>query len=80
MVKARQYLPFVLEAMKHKTRVLARTYQLDGDFFAVFIVGPDSAVDFTHSASADFFDELIGTDPVPNPGLNLLRKVKGELS
>ena len=60
MIKARENLPLVPESVQDETGVLPRTHQFDGDLFAKLVVGPNGAVDFSHSAEAEFFHDLVG--------------------
>src|SRR5580700_3984678 len=63
MIQAGKHLSFILETTMHKLGVLSRPHQLDRNLLAIVIIGAECAVYLSHSTYANFFDNLIGTDP-----------------
>src|SRR3954452_4431569 len=59
MVKGSEDLPFVAEPFQNEALREAAAYKFDCDFFFVFSIRTDRAIDFAHAAVADLFNELI---------------------
>src|ERR1700722_10059488 len=67
MLKRRQNLPLRPEARPGESGFEAGSYQFDRDLLLILIVRPDRAINRSHPALSDFFDQLVGAEAPPQP-------------
>jgi hypothetical protein len=67
MIQPGKDLAFILESGKDVAGVLPGTHELERDLLLILIIGPDRAIDLSHSASPDLLNNLVRTNTPANP-------------
>ena len=74
VVQGGQDLALLLEAAQHFLTAGLRAHNLESDLLAEGVVGAHGQVDGSHTALADFAEDLVGTDASPFQARRILRR------
>src|SRR5689334_4529431 len=67
MIQPGKDLAFILEPGKDAAGVLPGAHELERDLLPILIIGPDRAIDLSHSASPDLLNDFVGANAPSNP-------------